>query len=210
MNKLDVFARGYGDRLFHKGFDGNAWQPGRVEWTDLGGEVVFDLTAVSFANGRIDIFAQNADQRLMHKILNNREAYPDAPDWEDLGGEHWSPAAVSSWLSGRLDIVTAGPGKGWESDFRLQHKYWDGTQWIPGYDNWEDLSGQTVETPGIVAWADARLDVFAQGSDPSHTFYKSWQDGQGWYPGLLEWADIGGPPRGGARPVAVSWGQVDL
>jgi len=44
-NRLDIFAAGPSspaagahDRMYHKGWDGNTWQPSGWEWHNLGGE----------------------------------------------------------------------------------------------------------------------------------------------------------------------------
>lgn len=60
--RLDVFARGPDNTLWHKWFD-NGWS----EWESLGGILTSDPTAVSWSQGRIDVFTRGPDDALWHK-----------------------------------------------------------------------------------------------------------------------------------------------
>jgi hypothetical protein len=60
--RLDVFARGTDNALWHKWYDG-----GWSGWESLGGVLTSDPTAVSWSNGRIDVFARGTGNALWHK-----------------------------------------------------------------------------------------------------------------------------------------------
>jgi hypothetical protein len=60
--RLDVFARGQDNALWHKWYD-NGWSG----WESLGGTITSNPTAVSWSGGRIDAFARGTDNALWHK-----------------------------------------------------------------------------------------------------------------------------------------------
>jgi hypothetical protein len=63
-NRLDVFARGGDDALWHKFWDGTSWH----DWESLGGSLTSDPAAVSWGPNRIDAFARGGDNALWHKF----------------------------------------------------------------------------------------------------------------------------------------------
>jgi hypothetical protein len=60
--RLDVFARGTDDALWHKWYDGR-WS----DWVSLGGTLTSDSAAVSWDRRRIDVFVRGSDHALWHK-----------------------------------------------------------------------------------------------------------------------------------------------
>src|SRR5580700_255028 len=56
-NRLDVFARGSDNAVWHIWCDGNQWG----QWESLGGKIRGTPTAVSWGPGRLDIFARGND-----------------------------------------------------------------------------------------------------------------------------------------------------
>lgn len=60
--RLDIFACGQDNALWHKWYDGR-WS----DWESLGGVITSDPGAVSWGNGRIDVFARGQDNALWHK-----------------------------------------------------------------------------------------------------------------------------------------------
>ncbi len=59
--RLDVFARGTDNKLWHKWFE-NGWS----DWESLGGRLTSGPAAVSWGDGRIDVFARGTDNKLLH------------------------------------------------------------------------------------------------------------------------------------------------
>jgi hypothetical protein len=60
--RLDVFARGTDNLLYHKSYD-NGWSA----WESLGAELGSDPEAISWARNRIDVFARGTNDALWHK-----------------------------------------------------------------------------------------------------------------------------------------------
>ncbi|MEP0885209.1 hypothetical protein NDI49_27030 [Trichocoleus sp. ST-U3] len=152
--RLDVFARGTDNTLWHKWFDG-----GWSDWESLGGVLTSDPTAVSWSNGRIDVFARGTDNTLLHKWFDGGWS-----DWESLGGVLTSGPDVCSWASGRLDVFVRGTNNA------LWHKWFDG-----GWSDWESLGGVLTSDPTAVSWSNGRIDVFARGTD--NALWHTWFDG---------------------------------
>ncbi|MFZ4664266.1 MAG: hypothetical protein ACOYNY_45135, partial [Caldilineaceae bacterium] len=85
--RLDVFARGTDNALWHIWFDGS-WH----HWESLGGTLTSDPSAVSWSNGRIDVFARGTDNALWHIWFDGSWHH-----WESLAGDLTSGPSVSSW-----------------------------------------------------------------------------------------------------------------
>jgi len=183
-NRLDVFARGAGNALYHRWWDGTSWQG----WENLGGSLLSDPAAVSWGNGRIDVFVRGGDNALWHKYWAGAWS-----GWESLGGVLSSGPAVASWGSGRLDIFVRG------SDLALYHKVWNGR-----WNAWEGLGGVLTSAPAAVSWGFNRIDVFGQGGGNA-LYHRVWT-GYAW----SGWESLGGIL--GSAPAVASRGvnQLDI
>ena len=172
--RLDVFARGTDNALWHRAWDSSAlagWSP----WASLGGVLTSGPAAVSWGPNRIDVFARGTDYALWHRVWDTSRW----SDWESLGGLLTSGPDVSSWSNGRLDVFARG------TDDALWHRVWDSsaaTSWSP----WERLGGVLTSDPGAVSWGPNRIDVFARGTDAA-LWHRVW-DGTRW----ADWASLGG------------------
>ena len=62
-NRLDTFARGTNNHMYHKWWDGHQWSG----WEDLGGVIVAGPGAVSWGPNRIDTFAPGTNNHMFHK-----------------------------------------------------------------------------------------------------------------------------------------------
>jgi hypothetical protein len=60
QNRLDVFAKGTDNQLYHKWWDGSSWHP----WQKLGGTFKDSPAAVSWGQNRIDVFVRGMDDHL--------------------------------------------------------------------------------------------------------------------------------------------------
>ena len=158
QGRLDVFARGEDNALWHIWFDG-----GWSGWESLGGLLTSDPTAVSWSNGRIDVFARGEDNALWHIWFDGGWS-----GWESLGGLLTSGPDVCSWAQGRLDVFARG------EDNALWHIWFDG-----GWSGWESLGGLLTSDPTAVSWSNGRIDVFARGGD--NALWHKWFDGA-WRP----------------------------
>lgn len=133
----DVFVRGAGGELDHKGFANGQWSSG---WANLGGTYLYSPAVASWAPSRLDVIVVGTDH-VPYRL------------WSDDGGTTWSspislggaassfPAAISV-STGRLDVFMRGT---------------DGHPYHQGFNNttpfgWESLSTDSVSALASVAW----------------------------------------------------------
>src|SRR5580692_10041021 len=138
-NRLDVFARGSDQALWHQYWNGSKW----AGFQSLGGELADEPVSVSWGENRLDVFARGGGNALYHK-------WWDGSAWggfENLGESFPGDPAAVSWSSGRLDVFVRD-----QSD-ELQHRYFDGT-----WSDWRSLDAKLGGDPVGVAWAAGRLD----------------------------------------------------
>ena len=150
--RLDVFAKGADNALWHRWFDGG-WHG----WESLGGIIDNEPAATSWSSGRIDVFARGMDNALWHKWFDGGWS-----DWESLGGTITAGPAASAWAPGRLDVFAKG------ADNAMWHKWFDG-----GWSDWESLGGIIDNTPAAVSWSLGRIDTFVRGMDNA-MWHKWW------------------------------------
>jgi hypothetical protein len=184
--RIDVFARGTDDDLWHRSYDG-VWQP----WEDLGGGLTGDPVPVSWGAGRIDVFARGVDDDLQH-IAYSGGAWGD---WESLGGVMTSDPSPITWGSGHLDVFIR------STDAALHHN-WLGSS---GWSGWSSLGGSFNGNPAAISWGYGRIDVFTRGGsgDLQHTWYDP-AIPAGWG----GWESLGGTIV--SDPAPESWGSGHL
>jgi hypothetical protein len=178
--RLDVFARGMDNALWHRWYDG-----GWSGWESLGGVITSDPASVSWDNGRIDVFARGTDNALWHKWYDGNWS-----GWESLGGTLIGGPDVCSWAPGRLDVFAR------DTNSVLCHKWYDN-----GWSGWETLGGVIASDPSAVSWDLGRIDVFARGTNSS--VMHKWYDGN-W----SGWESLGAIVTSG--PDVSSWGPGRL
>ncbi len=77
-SRLDVFARGTDNAVWHRAWDGARWSG----WENgVGGVITSAPAAVSWGANRIDMFARRQDNALWHRWYNGSWS-----GWESLGG----------------------------------------------------------------------------------------------------------------------------
>jgi hypothetical protein len=178
-NRLDCFAKGQDNHMWHKWWNGSAWSG----WENLGGMIDGAPAAVSWGPNRIDCFARGMDNAMWHKWWNGSTW----SGWENLGGVITSGPGVCSWSANRLDCFVKG------QDNHMWHKWWNGSAWS----GWEDLGGIIDGAPTAVSWGPNRIDCFARGMD-NHMWHK-WWNGSAW----SGWEDLGGIIT--SAPTVCSW-----
>jgi hypothetical protein len=190
-NRLDLFGLGTDNAMYHKAWNGSAWDAG---WESLGGTFNSPPVAVSWGENRIDLFALGTDNAMYHKAWNGSAWLPAG--WEPQGGTFNSPPAVVCWGENRIDIFGLG------TDNSMYHKAWDGSAWDA---DWEALGGTFNSTPVAVSWGENRIDLFGLGTDNA-MYHKAW-DGSAWD---ADWEALGGIFT--TQPAAVCWGpnRIDL
>jgi Lysozyme like domain/Repeat of unknown function (DUF346) len=183
--RLDVFARGNDQQLWHKWFDNGQWSG----WEPLGGTLTSDPTAVSRSDGIIDVFARGGDNQLVHRSFVRGRGWSA---WMHHGGTLTSAPDAASWGAQRVDVFARG------GDNQLVHLYFNGS-WAP---SWDHLGGTLTSAPSAVSWGPNRIDVFARGSGDElvHRYYSG-----GW---AGSWDHLGGTLTSG--PDAASWGSGRL
>ena len=199
-NRLDVFVPGTDHALYHKAWDGAAWQPSVTGFEAQGGICLGAPQAVSWGADRLDIFVTGTDSALYHKWWNGSAWGPSVDGFESLGGLCVGDPRAVSRAPNRLDVFVVG------TDRALYHKWWDGTAWGPSLSGYEAMGGVCLGQPEVVSWGENRLDIFVIGVD--HALYHKWWDGAAWGPSLTGYERLGGVCL--SSPRAVSWGPDRL
>ncbi len=181
--RIDVFARGTDNALWHKWFDDNTWST----WESLGGVLSSAPTAVSWGSGRIDVFARGTDNALWHRWFQD-----GWQPWESLGGVLSSAPAAASWSAGRIDVFARG------ADNALWHRWFQ-----DGWQAWESLGGVLSSAPAAASWAAGRIDVVARGTDNA-LWHRWFQDG--WQP----WESLGGVLSSSPSEVSQGAGRLTI
>lgn len=99
-NRLDVFARGTDNALYHIWWDGRAWS----NWEDLGGTLTSAPTVSSRRPNHLEVFARGTGDQLFRREWNGSRWTP----WENLGGRITSAPAAVSWGPIRTDVFARG------------------------------------------------------------------------------------------------------
>ena len=184
--RLDLFARGADNGLWHRAWTGTAWQA----WESIGGGLMSSPAATSGSANRLDVFARGGDNALWHRTWDGAQWQP----WESLGGVSTSgPASAASSMT-RIDIFVRG------GDNALWHRWWDGATWRP----WESLGGLLASDPGSAWVGSGRLDVFARGVDGA-LWHKSF-NGTAW----SAWESLGGQVLAAAAASSCTASTLDV
>jgi len=194
-NRLDIFARGRDNALYHMWWDGTTWQ----YWVRLGGSLTSDPVAVSWGANRLDVFARGNDLALYHTWSTDGGANWNY--WVRLGGTLASNPSASSWGSGRIDLYAAG------QDHALYHMWTsNGGNAVTDWTYWTFLGGSLTTDPAASSWGSGRLDVFAAGQDKALYHMWSTDGGTTW----TYWSYLGGTLA--SSPAATTWGptRIDL
>ena len=162
-NRLDAFVIGTDSALYHKAWDGSAWQPSPTAYESLGGIVEGPPEVVSWGPNRLDIFVRGTDQGLYHKWWSGSAWGPSVGGYENMGGKIVGKPKAVAWGPNRLDVFAVG------TDHQLYHKAWNGSAWSPSLTGYEPLGGIILGDPEAVAWGANRLDIFVVGTD--HAVY---------------------------------------
>lgn len=184
--RLDLVTIGQDGALWHRSWDGTAWQP----WSSVGGVPTSGPAAAAPSSGRLDVFVRGADMALWQRTWNGTSWQA----WSSVGGVMTSAPAAVSWSSTRLDAFARG------ADGSLWHRYWDGTGW----QSWERVGGALSSDPGAVTWGSGRLDVFVRGVDGS-LWHRAW-NGASWQP----WEPLGGALATAATATSCGAGRIDV
>jgi len=168
--RLDVFARGADDALWHILYAGGRWSG----WERLGGVISSAPAVASWAPGRLDVFARGGNDALYHKQFVSGTGWSA---WTNRGGVISSSPTVAAWGSNRLDVFARG------GDNAIYHKWLNGTAWY----GWERFGGAATSQPAAASPGFGMLDVVMRGSDQT-MWLMTYRRGIGW----TGWASRGG------------------
>ncbi len=185
--------------MYHKAWQGGAWDPSQTNWEGLGGTFTSPPAVVSWGANRIDVFGVGTDNAVYHKSWQNGAWDPSQTGWEGLGGTFTSPPTVVSWGPNRLDIFGIG------TDNAMYHKTWDTGTWFPSQTDWYALGGAFISPPAAVCWGPNRFDIFGIGAGGA-MYHKSWSGA--WDPSQTGWNALGGTFI--SAPAVASWGANRL
>jgi hypothetical protein len=77
--------------MYHKAWDGSAWQPSGLGWERLGGVFTSPPAVTAWGPNRLDIFGLGTDHAMYHKAWNGNAWQPSGLNWERLGGVFTAP-----------------------------------------------------------------------------------------------------------------------
>jgi hypothetical protein len=176
--RLDVFARGSDNALWHMWFDASGWHG----FERLGGNLVSAPAAASWGPGRIDVVAVQRDGRLYDMVYDasNGGWHPFA-----LIGTNQPVAgdpSLSSQGAGELDLMIDDP-----SNDAVIHLGYNGG-WAS---RWDAVGGGILSSgPRSTSWANGRLDAFGRGTN-GDVWHAYWAAPGPW----SGWSDCGLPDR---------------
>jgi hypothetical protein len=149
--RLDVFAKGTDNGLWHKAFNNTSW----FNWEKIGSATLASGPgAVSWGTGRLDMVARKSDNTAMHWWFDASSGIWNGP--ENLGGSITGDPDIAAWGPNRLDIFAKGTDSG------LSHRAWDTSMWFP----WDKVGSATLaSSPAAVSWGSGRIDMVARKSD---------------------------------------------
>jgi hypothetical protein len=233
-DRLDVFARGSDNGLWHRWFTGS-WSA----WEGLGGTLTSKPAVVSSGPDQLDVFVRGTDNALWQKSWKGNAW----SGWASLGGTLTAGPAVTSRAPDRLDVFARGTddgvwqqswdGSGWsgwqsqggslasspaatswgpnridlvgqDSQGGLQHRWWENGVWS----SWERTAGSLTSEPAVVSRGIGQLDVLSRGSD--NALWRTSWNGTAW----SSWTSLGGQwttgPGAASRPGAAEVQVFDV
>ena len=159
---FDIVCLDTKNEMYHKYWDGKAWNPSGKDWESLGGTWV-SAPAISAFDGPnpVDVFAVGTDNQMYHRYVDTKGNWQPS-DWEALGGTFISPPAAACLFveSNTVNVYAIG------TDNQMYTKSLDGTgAWNPAKTAaWNALGGKYVSPPVAVGVNNVTLDYFALGT----------------------------------------------
>jgi hypothetical protein len=183
---IGLSVRGVSGRAFIKWWDGRSWNPSPESWMNLGGELTAQ-PAIAWYRGDLHIVIRDSTGEPKHVVVDIQNNRVESP-WQSLGGQILGTPSLIQGHDNRLHLLVLGISR------RIFRKQWDGQQWLPR-GTWEDLGGQTVDSPVGIALpgtsnSEPQLHVFVTGVS-RRGFRKVW-DGSNWTPKGNDWESLGG------------------
>ncbi|MFI1092578.1 right-handed parallel beta-helix repeat-containing protein [Streptomyces sp. NPDC020917] len=174
---ITVLARGKGDQLYRRAFDGTSWS----EWGAWGGPnagTFAGAPAVTTANGRTDVFVRGTDDQLWQRTWTAASGWTG---WTPLGGILVDDPCAATDTGGNITVVVHG------TDDQLYRRAFDGTSWSE-WGAWGGPNAGTFAGAPAVTMANGRTDVFVRGTD-DQLWQRTWSATSGW---TNNWTRLGG------------------
>ncbi|KAJ6445065.1 carbohydrate-binding protein [Purpureocillium lavendulum] len=178
--RTDIFVLGPENTVMYKCHvpgpeETSQWYPQDNTFSDLGGYLASNISAVSRAYDVIDLFGISPSGDSIHAWWNGNQW----SEWESFSGNFIGDLSVVSWGSRRMDVFARG------KDNAAYHRYWTGRAWS----EWAYLGGIMATNPLAVSRRKDSINVFFIGAD-KHLYHKAW-DGFYWSPQGYLWEDLG-------------------
>lgn len=161
--RLDIFARGASNEVWHRYYDNGAWSA----WENRGGSITSSPAAVSWGPGRYDMVARLSNNTIQQWYKTPSMGETQIWGTYNLGGFATDDPGIASWGPFRLDLFVPGPSRA------VYHRAYEvGEGWWPASE-WQNLG--SVANTGIAAtsWEPGRIDMVYGGSPPTigHTYW---------------------------------------
>lgn len=200
---VDVFWQGTDGQLWHKWFDGTAWNGPAA----MGGSVASEPSATASIVGVFDVFWKGTDSNLWHVYKNGSSDVWHGPASLGMGPLGSGPHAVGQ-SNGYVDVFWRGPRGS------LLHAWYDNSSWSgPATMVEQDGTGALSSEPSAVASTPGVVDVFWQSSDTNLWHAYRLQPNSVWHgPANLGMGPLGTAPHAVGQPngnVDVFWKGTD-
>jgi hypothetical protein len=138
-NRLDVFAVGTDNALYHKWRDSGTWSG----WERFDAYCLGAPAAVSWGPNRLDVFVVGSDHQVYHLWFDGNRWN----GWESFGGNALYGVAASSSQPNQLSVYTVG------TDHNIYSRFWDGKIWT----GWQKVDSFSMSAPAAVGYAPDSL-----------------------------------------------------
>jgi hypothetical protein len=188
-NRLDLFARGNDNGVYHKWYAGQDWSA----WEKFDGLIGSQPAVASWGPDRLDVFAKGAlDNNMYHKWYDEAGGWRP---WENMGGQIQGAPAVVSRAPGTLDLAV------WGIDNALYYRRFDANGWS----DWRRIGGVLSSSPAIASMQPDRLDFFVRGVGVAGVHHMWWDAS-----GMSDWEYLGGELMTAPAAISKEPGRIDL
>ena len=195
-DRVDIFALGTDNGMYHKAWNGSAWVP-ETDWDALGGEFSSAPAVVSWGNNRLDIFALGTNNAMYHMFW----AAGPRPR-RQMVGRSWAAFSAARPPSLRMRPTASMFSRAARETtpcITRRGMAAHGSRKPIG----TTLAARSAARLRSASWGNNRLDIFAIGTDNAmHHFV--WAGGA-WIPPPTGWENLGGVFN--SPPAVASWGK---
>jgi hypothetical protein len=189
--RLEVFARGVDNKLYHVWQDSSGWS----KWSSLGGDLTEDPIVIENEDGRLEVLARGTDNAVWHIWQKTPEGAWSG--WSSLGGNVVSKLTAGRNDDGRLEVFARGTDNAiWHAWQKTAGGAWSG---------WSSLGGDMAGDAAVGVNEDGRLEIFARTSDG--VLHHAWQKSGGGWSG---WSSLGGHAIGNAAVGRNKDGRLEV